>query len=174
MKASTTSAVMNAPSTGRRAARHAATWQKSPLWSLGRLTNTAVVTAVKPHPVAGDEPRHGAAEQRTCPLLQIPRSRKSRRQIRNADPPERDFLPSHFDPGPDHLGKWRFNTAGRVREEREYQLPQPHFVDQRPLAVARPMPDAAPVATIMTRKLKRSSRRLTAAISLPLAYTGSV
>ena len=60
---------------------------------------------------------------------QIRSGGERRRNIRDADPAERAVLPSHFDPGLDHLRERRFNTACRDGVERRHQPTGPHLVD---------------------------------------------
>lgn len=56
---------------------------------------------------------------------------EGRRQIGDPHPAERPVLPSHFDPGLDHLGERRLDAAGGDGVERRHQPAGPHLVDDR-------------------------------------------
>ena len=72
-------------------------------------------------------------------VRQIGRGGERRRKIRDTDPAERAVLPSHFDPGLDHLRERRFNTACRDGVERRHQPTSPHLVDDRRGESAHPL-----------------------------------
>ncbi len=79
----------------------------------------------------GDVVVIGREHLREAPIGKVARGSERRGQIGDPDPAERSILPSHFDPGLDHLGERRFDAAGRRRVEGGHQATGPHLVHDR-------------------------------------------
>ena len=79
----------------------------------------------------GDAVVVGGEHLRETLIGKIARGGERRRQVGDADPAERAVLPSHFDPGLDHLGERRLDAAGRRRVEGGHQATGPHLVHDR-------------------------------------------